>query len=215
MPTLINQSMAAILELPFDKPRQHDMASVRRFADAVLDRYSQFGLKPAQVWHRQGDGVFDYETTASLFKGQALLKLNAERLGFAIENLRTNAEIDVGRKCGAQAIACAESSPDQLLTLQVNLHATFTDEGGADAFFATWSNPSEGVVDGGRIAQVAVPNLREPVRFLVERSLAFSNAAFLSLGVRRRGPADPAILGELVEAAARAVKRMSLEVTFS
>jgi len=214
VPKLINQSLAATIESPFDRPRPHDPVTIRLFASAALDRFSRYGLKPAQILQRLGDGLFDYEATASIFRGQALVRLSAERLWFGIENVRTKAEAEIALECGIGAVGCIEFPPDPMLTLQLNLHAAFASGDEANAYFSTWTKPEAGIVDGGCIAQITAPDLREPVRFVVERSFAYPNAAFISIGTRRTGAVTPAVVRTLVDGAGFALRKMALELTF-
>ena len=204
--------MAATLESSFERPRPHDSSAIRHFAETALDRFARYGLKPPQVWLRAGDELYDYEATVSLFKGQALLKLNSERLWFGIENLRTRAEADLALECGIAAVGCTELPSPPQLTFQLNLHAAFPSRSEADGYFSEWSKPEEGIVDGGCIAQIATPDLADPVRLLIERSVAYPNAAFLSIGARHVGVASPTSVRALVEAAAFALRKMRLDL---
>lgn len=207
-----NQNLSVNLEAAFQKPVPYDAVYMKGVAESGLQKFGEFGLRCGQVLQRQGDQLFDYELSFSLFNGQAQFRLNAERYSLNLQNVRTERDAQLVLESLVRATQCVGSSNNCKLNLQANAHATFESESQCGAFFAAFSNPSQGIIDGGRIIFVREEGWGSPVRLTAERSLGFKEGVFLVFSTEIQGVADLETLRQIADTFGKSLQRLDLEL---
>ncbi len=209
---LRNQNLSATMELTFQAPVAFDKDSLKSIATSALGAFSQFSLRPNQIWQRIGDALFDYELSFTMFNGQASFRLGPERALVNVQNARGRRDAEVLLHCLVSAAECFQTNPVQRAFLQAQCHGLFDPEVGSETFFASFTDPAQNVVDGGRIAVVQEKEWITPVRISVERSIQFKNAAFITWSADRPGKTDLEELRDVANTFDKASQKIGLKV---
>jgi hypothetical protein len=207
-----NQNLSVTLEAFFHKPAPYDSGRFKSIAESALEKYGEFGLRCGQVWQRQGDQLFDYELSFTLFNGQGQFRLSAERFSLNFQNARGERDVQIILECMVRAAQCVGASDSCKLNLQAASHAIFDNEGQCAAFFANFADASRGIIDGGRIIFVREEGWMSPVRLSVERSVAFKEGAFLALSTERTSVANLETFRQIADTFGKALDRLELEL---
>jgi hypothetical protein len=209
---LRNQNLSATMELTFQAPVAFDKDSLKNIATSALGAFSQFSLRPNQIWQRIGDALFDYELSFTMFNGQASFRIGPERALVNVQNARGRRDAEVMLQCLVSAAECFQTNPIQRTFLQAQCHGLFEPEADSEAFFASFTEPAQNVIDGGRIAFVQEKEWIAPVRISVERSIAFKNAAFIIWSADRTGKTNLEGLREIADTFDKASQKIGLKV---
>ena len=169
-------------------------------------------MRCGQVWQRQGDQLFDYELSFSLFNGLGQFRLSAERFSVNLQNARGERDVQVILECLVRAAQCVGSNDSCKLNIQANSHAIFESESQCNAFFANFANPSQGIIDGGRIIFVREEGWVSPVRLTAERSLGFKEGVFLVFSTERTGIAHLETFQQIADTFGKALQKLDLEL---
>ena len=207
-----NQNLSATLELTFQTPVPFEKDSLKNIANAALGAFGQFSLRPNQIFQRIGDALFDYELSFSLFNGQASFRIGAERAFVNVQNARGRRDAEVVLQCLVSAAECFQANPVSRIALHGNCHALFEPEAACEAFFKTFADAAQDIVDGGRIAFVQENGWIAPVRITVERSIAFKNAVFITWSTERPGKANLEGLRGIADDFGKASAKLGLKV---
>ena len=200
------------MELTFQAPVAFDKDSLKNIATSALSAFSQFSLRPNQIWQRIGDALFDYELSFALFNGQASFRVGPERASATVQNARGRSDAEVLLQCLVSAAECFQTNPIQRTFLQAQCHGLFVPDEGSETFFASFADPAQNVTDGGRIAFVQEKEWAGPVRVSVERSIAFKNAAFITWSAERLGKTNLDGLREIADTFDRSSQKIGLKV---
>src|SRR4051812_34720478 len=89
------QLFAIALEVYFGRPRPFAKEKIDALAVWLTDATDGLALRPDQVRVRHTDIVFDYEMSASFFGGNALLRMDAEKVHFSARGASTRQDLEL------------------------------------------------------------------------------------------------------------------------
>jgi hypothetical protein len=179
MPEISSQTFGATLETSFKKAVALKDARIPDVAQKCLEVFASYGLSPTQIALRHGDSLYNYELSFSLFNGNAIFKISAEKLHLAFANAR-------GEKDGETVADCVAKIHEQVALpemsrtiITANAQVTLPSIEDTQKYLLRYANPAKGIVSGGTIAFVQSETWPEPIRLSVEQSLVYPNGLFL------------------------------------
>src|SRR2546426_6377443 len=101
-----NENLSVTMEAFFHAAVAFDKANLNSVANNALKKFGKYGLRSAQVWHRTGDQLFDYELSFGLFNNQAQVRLGAERLFVNLQRARGKKDFEIIAECLVSALQC-------------------------------------------------------------------------------------------------------------
>ena len=200
-----NQNLSVTLEAFFQKPVAYDRDRFKSIAETALEKYGEFGLRCGQVWQRQGDQLFDYELSFSLFNGLGQFRLSAERFSVNLQNARGERDVQVILECLVRAAQCVGSNDSCKLNIQANSHAIFESESQCNASTINYALR--------RVSKISKEEgWVSPVRLTAERSLGFKEGVFLVFSTERTGIAHLETFQQIADTFGKALQKLDLEL---
>jgi hypothetical protein len=148
-------------------------------AGRLTQKFSSVGLRPTQIQCREGDHLFDYDLTFTLFNRNATCRIAADKVEAAFQNGRDPKDANVVRDSILSLLeTVADRHPAQSF-LEVGCHAALGTKEDRDQILAKFGNPAAGIPAGGVVAYVP-HELCGEIRFLLERSNTAPEAVFMS-----------------------------------
>ena len=179
MPEINTQTFGATFETSFKKAVALKDAHIPDVAQKCLEVFASYGLSPTQIALRHGDSLFNYELSFSLFNGNAIFRISAEKLHLAFTNARGEKEGEIIADCVAKMHEQATFPEINRTTITANAQVTLPSVEDTQKYLLRYANPAKGIVSGGTIAFVQSEAWSEPIRLSVEQSLIYPNGLFL------------------------------------
>ena len=146
-------------------------ADLDQFAKNALRRFGGYGLRPLEVFRREGDRLFDYETNFSLFNRNGFFRVSAENVTVNFDNAQSEQDLGIISDCLAGMFECLSKRQIGEHKLDAYVHAALASEKDRDTFLEGMCENSKRLPIQGYILYFSddedIPNSR----LLVERSL--------------------------------------------
>ena len=180
-------------------------------AQKSLEAFAGYGLKPTQISIRSGDQTFNYELSFSLFNGNGIFRISAEKLDVILQNATSDKDLEIVQDCVAKIYEHVPLSEMNNTLISANAHATFPSVEGFQQYLLKYANPIKQIVAGGVIAYVRCQNWKEEIRFTIDKSLAYPTGLFLAWSTTHRdGKPSREVLKNVKEAFEESVTKFDL-----
>ncbi len=156
---------------------------IEGLAKKFLIRFGGYGLRPADLFQREGDRLFDYDLSFSLFNRSSSFRLNAEGIHVAFHNARDEKDAGIIGDCLLGASECISERRIREHRLETFVHASLSSAEERNTFLANLGSRELKVVPGGSIFYLPAGEHYGESRFLIERSTLLADGVFLNWGV--------------------------------
>jgi hypothetical protein len=186
--------------------------SVSKLAEAI-----GFPLRSDQVKVRNTDILYNYELTASFFNGNASFTRNADKMSLTLNNAQGEEEqkliLEINERFGSLFLLNAKI----LVQFTLGAHIDVGTQQKRHQFLKRFS-PSERVELSGAVGYVTSKNLEEeidPIRIMIEPSLSFPEALYVSWQVKLPSLRDwKGTINLILESFEEVAELYDLKVTF-
>ncbi len=211
MPEISSQTFGVAIETSFKKAVLLKDARIPDFAQKCLEVFASYGLSPTQIALRHGDSLFNYKFSFSLFNGNAIFKISAEKLHLAFTNARGEKDAETIADCVAKMHEQVALPEINRTVITANAQVTLPSVEDTQKYLLRYANPANGIISGGTIAFVQSEAWPEPIRLSVEQSLVYPNGLFLywQTGLAG-GKISPEILANLGKGVTESVMKVDL-----
>jgi len=152
-----------------------------------LEAFASYGLRPTQIAVRNGDQVFNYDLSFSLFNGNGTFKISSEKLEVSLQNVNSEKDWEIVQDCLAKFYEHVPLPEIEHTLITSNAHAAFASDEAMQQYLSQYANPARQIVSGGAIANILCPNWPTEIRLAAERSLAYPASLFLMWTTTHRG----------------------------
>lgn len=183
-------------------------AGLENVAKRLLLRFSGYGLRPLELFQRDGDRLFDYELTFALFNRSGSFRLSAEGLYVAFQNAQNDRDAGIISDC---LMGFLESLSDRRLResrLEGFVHASLASAEERERFLRDLGPTERKLPVQGCVLYFPAAETFGEVRFLVDRSLLFPDAVFLNWAA----PFTQSLSQDLLNKASADFKRVSGDI---
>jgi len=215
------QLFGASIEIGFPRSVALLDARLNDFSARLEDPEGGFGLRPEQVRLTHSDILYGYELTASFFGGNAILLRNAKVVRLTLSGGKTESDLKMILQTVERFCHLVEMPGETLGTVSAHAHTSFESAETAQKFFEAFRPPgfvagSAVKVRGGAIGYLESPQWPHEIRFTLEPSILFRDAAFLSWNATLPlGLGTTAGLDRLVSALAAGASTYGLDLILS
>jgi len=163
--------------IPF---RESGIESISR---KVLVRFGGYGIRPADLFQRVGDRLFDYDLSFSLFNRSSSFRINAEGINVAFHNARDEKDAGIIADCLLGLLECLSKRQIREHRLETFLHASLSSAEERNTFLVSLGSRESKLVSGGSVFYLPAREHRGESRLVVERSVLLADGVFLNWGV--------------------------------
>jgi hypothetical protein len=117
----------------FDVAKPFNYPFIEAFVKAAMREFAGYGIGPNNFARNQGDGLFGYTVSFSLFNGNATFVLNRDGLVSTLSNGQTKADVVLIRDLLDKAHKCIPNPETLSHTMMGFCHAEFQEAGTVDA----------------------------------------------------------------------------------
>lgn len=181
------QQFSLGFEMPFGMALALLDSKLNEFTARLSDPETGFGVRPEQIRMRQNDILYGYELTATFYGGNAVVVRDAQQVRLTLTGGRTASDFELIANAVERFCTILEPQPPGMVCrLWANAHAAFATAEDAQKFFNRFlPNDSEthsaGIISrAGAVGFIQTPDRSEHVRLMIEPSILFQDAAFLS-----------------------------------
>lgn len=183
-------------------------AGLAATAKKILLRFGGYGLRPAEIVQREGDKLFDYDLTFTLFNRSGSFRLASEGNYTSFQNAKDSNDANVIADC---LLGICETLSERRMRehrLEVFVHASLPSVVERDSFLARLGPTARKLPVVGCILNFPPSGSFGDGRFLVDRSLMFPDAVFLNWSIQFMQSPSKEIFAE----AEATFKQLSLEL---
>jgi hypothetical protein len=155
-------------------------AGLEAIARKLLIRFGGYGLRPLELLQREGDKLFDYDLTFSLFNRSGSFRLTSEGGHAAFQNARDDKDAGIISDCLLGLIECVSERRIREHRLEAFVHASLSSTEERDQFLARLGSSERKLPVGGSVLYFPTDAPFGESRFLVDRSVLFTDAVFLN-----------------------------------
>jgi len=155
-------------------------AGLEHVAKKLLLRFSGYGLRPLEVFQREGDRLFDYDLTFSLFNRSGSFRLTAEGLQVTFQNARDEKDAGIIADCLVGFLESLAGRRIRESRLEAFVHASLGPAEERDKFLRNLGPAERELPVGGSVLYFPAGETFGEVRFLVDRSSVFPEGVFLT-----------------------------------
>ena len=119
----------------FPQPRPYSESVVVDFISAALREFSSYGIAAPNFKKNEGDKLFSYLISISLFNGNVLVELNAFGVVAFFSAGQTERDADIIMEVLGKVHRCISESEKLGHTVAPFCHAEFADGKGSESFF--------------------------------------------------------------------------------
>lgn len=188
--------------LPF---RESGLESI---AKKLLQRFSGYGLRHLDVLQREGDKLFDYDLTFSIFNRSGSFRLTAEAVHMAFQNARDEKDAGIISDCLVGVLESLSERRIRESKLEAFVHASLASAEERRKFLGSLGPSDRGLPVGGCVLYFPADETFDEARFLVERSSAYPDGMFLNWAAQFTQPVSQ----ELLTKASASFRRLSGEI---
>lgn len=179
----------------FEHPIPYTDAYISDLALKVLTNFRSYGLQATNIKKIEGDRLFRYSISFSMFNGNAQFDCDSERVLIEIFNGQNAEDGTLIEELLAKAHKCLPSPDKALHVMTAHCHCEFSDGQKSDAFFGQLRPMSDKVkfvkvtVETSDNAELLKP-LTERILLDVEPSQLLQGGLFLAWRFNTRGMMD-------------------------
>jgi hypothetical protein len=119
----------------FPQPRPYSESIVVEFISAALREFSSYGIAAPNFKKNEGDRLFSYLISFSLFNGNVAVELNAFGVIAFFSAGQTERDADIIMEVLSKVHRCIPESEKLVHTVVAFCHAEFADGKGCESFF--------------------------------------------------------------------------------
>jgi len=158
-------------------------SGIEGLAKKLLVRFGGYNLRPADLFQREGDRLFDYDLSFSLFNRSSSFRINPEGIHVAFHNARDEKDAGIIGDCLLGVLECISERRIREHRLETFLHASLSSAEERNAFLANLGSLDLKIVSGGSVFYLPSGEQYGESRFLIERSMLLPDGVFLNWGV--------------------------------
>jgi hypothetical protein len=171
-------------------------ASLPALAKRILLRFGGYGLRPLEIVQRDGDRLFDYDLSFTLFSRSGTLRITAEGVYASFQNAKDSNDANLISDC---LLGIGEVVSDRRMRehrLEAFVHASLSSVAERDSFLASLGPADRKLHTAGCILSTPASASFGEGRLVVDRSLAFPDAVFLNWAVQFSSSPDKQLFAD-------------------
>jgi hypothetical protein len=150
----------------------------RDIAKGLLGQFRGFGLTPSDVILREGDRLFDYDISLSLFNRNGAIRIGAQSVTVDFKNANCRNDAELMTDCIKRIFDCISERTASIHKLELGVHAALTSELERKCYLESLCKiPSKQPI-GGYVFYFTDESKIQETRFLVDRSIGWKEALF-------------------------------------
>lgn len=173
-------------------------AGLEAVARKLLLRFGGYGLRPLDLFQREGDKLFDYDVTFSLFNRGGSFRLTCEGVHTAFQNARDEKDAGIISDCLTGILECVSERRIREHRLELFVHAALSSTAERDQFLASFGPTERRLPLGGCVLYFPADAPLGESRLLVDRSVPFPEAVFLSWNIQFSYTLNQELLNNIV-----------------
>jgi hypothetical protein len=186
-------------------------AGVSATAKKIQLRFAGYGLRPQEIVQRDGDRLFDYELSFSIFNRNGSIRLTSEGCYASFQNARDDKDASIISDCFLGITEVLSDKRIREHRLEAFVHAALPSIAERDKFLASLGPNDRMLPIGGCVLYVPPAGAFGEVRFLVDRSLLFPDAVFLHWASQSSQPLSHELFAEATAGFGRLSSELGLD----
>jgi hypothetical protein len=182
-------------------------------ARQLLIRFAGYGLRPVELVQRQGDKLFDYDLTFSLFSRNGSFRLSSEGAYVTLQNARDEKDAGIIIDCLLGFMECLSGRAIREHRLEVSAHAAVSSVMERDQFLAGLGSGEHKLPVGGCIFYVPAESPFGEARVYVDRSLLLPHGVFLGWSTQFGAAFDQELLKKAAMTFKSLTENLGLQMT--
>jgi hypothetical protein len=178
--TIQNQQLNVSVEMLFANPIPYRAADLDGFSQKALASFREYGLGALHIFQREGDRLYDYDVTFSLFNRNGNFRLASEKLIVVLQNARGEADVALIKAALLKITECLTVADVTENIINSTSQAVFSTKEERDEFLSNLAHTREGLSCGGVVYYGKFEPSPSEMRFQIDRSGVFPEGVFLS-----------------------------------